>query len=134
MKNTKRRSLCPVSYFLDFFGDKWTLLVFRDLLIFKKRHFKEFISSKEGVATNILSDRLVKLESYGIITKTKDAKKHSQNIYTLTTKGRDLAPTITEMMKWSAKYDKQCPAINNAKEQGLESPSALIDELMSHLA
>jgi len=109
------------------------MIVLRDLLVFDKRYFKQFLTSEEGIATNILSDRLDRLESSGLITKSKDTDKLSQNVYTPTQKGRDLIPTMTEMMKWSALYDKDCPAIKKAKEKGLESPAVLIDEFMSHL-
>jgi DNA-binding HxlR family transcriptional regulator len=97
------RSDCPVSYALDFFGDKWTFLVIRDLLEGKK-FYKDFLGSKEGIATNILSDRLKKLEAHGIIESRVHEKLKTMKQYSLTQKGRDLIPIVIELMAWSAKY------------------------------
>ncbi len=97
------RSDCPVSYALDFFGDKWTFLVIRDLLEGKK-FYKDFLGSKEGIATNILSDRLKKLEVNGIVESKVYEKLKTMKQYSLTPKGKDLIPIVVEMMAWSAKY------------------------------
>ncbi|PWJ42638.1 winged helix-turn-helix transcriptional regulator [Sediminitomix flava] len=97
------RSDCPISYALDFFGDKWTLLVIRDLIQGKK-FYKDFLSSKEGIATNILSNRLKQLESNGVITSKVYEKLRTKKEYSLTEKGLDLIPIIVEMMVWSNKY------------------------------
>lgn len=99
------RSDCPVSYALDFFGDKWTLLVIRDLALEQKKFYKDFQHSKEGIATNILSDRLKKLENNGIIRSSVYEQKKTQKVYSLTQKGKDLIPVLLEMMVWSFKYD-----------------------------
>jgi len=101
------RSDCPVSFALDFFGDKWTLLVIRDLALEQKRFYKDFLGSKEGIATNILSDRLKKLEANGIIRSAVYAKKKTQKEYFLTEKGKDLIPILLEMMAWSFKYNNE---------------------------
>ena len=98
------RSDCPISYALDFFGDKWTLLVIRDLIFDQKKFYTDFRSSKEGIATNILSDRLKKLEQNGIITSSVYEQKKTKKVYRLTQKGKDLVPVLLEMMAWSAKY------------------------------
>jgi len=97
------RSDCPVSYALDFFGDKWTFLVIRDLVEGKK-FYKDFLNSKEGIATNILSDRLKKLENNGLVESRVYPKLKTKKEYTLTAKGKDLVPVMVEMMLWSAKY------------------------------
>lgn len=97
------RSDCPVSYALDFFGDKWTFLVIRDL-VEGKRFYKDFLGSKEGIATNILSDRLKKLEQNGLITSRIYEKLRTQKEYLLTEKGKDLIPVLVEMMVWSSRY------------------------------
>lgn len=101
------RSNCPVSYALDFFGDKWTLLIIRDLALEGKRFYKEFQSGKEGIATNILSDRLKKLENNGIIRSAVYEKKKTQKEYFLTQKGKDLIPVLLEMMVWSYEYNNE---------------------------
>ena len=98
------RSDCPLSYSLDFFGDKWTLLIVRDMVFDGKRFYKEFLASKEGMATNILSDRLKKLESNGIIESRTYEKLKTRKEYTLTEKGRSLVPVLVEMMVWSARH------------------------------
>lgn len=95
------RSDCPINCALDLVGDKWTLLIMRDMLVAKKRTFKEFSSSAEGIATNILSNRLTLLEEHGIITKSKLPNNKKTNIYTPTKRGVDLLPIILEMAAWS---------------------------------
>ena len=98
------RSDCPVSYALDFFGDKWTFLVIRDLMFEGKSFYKDFLNSKEGIATNILSDRLKRLEQAGIIESRVYEKLRTKKVYALTEKGKDLVPVLVEMMLWSAKH------------------------------
>ncbi|MBI3772796.1 MAG: helix-turn-helix transcriptional regulator [Gammaproteobacteria bacterium] len=105
-----RRSPCPISFSLDIFGDKWTLLVIRDLMFFGKRYYGELLASPEGVATNILAERLTRLEAAGIIDKTIDPEHRSRKIYTLTEKGMDLVPLVLEMVAWGAKYDSDTGA------------------------
>lgn len=100
-----RRSACPISYFLDFLGDKWTLLVVRDLMFLGKRRYGEFLASPEGIATNILADRLAKLEAAGLIDKSNDPEGRLKSVYVLTEKGMDLIPAMVELAAWGAKHD-----------------------------
>lgn len=102
----KKRSNCPISSALDVWGDKWTLLIIRDLMFFGKTSYGDFLSSDEGIATNILADRLDLLEKTGIVIKGADSKKKSKSNYRLTKKGIDLIPVLIEIIKWSAKYGK----------------------------
>ena len=102
----RRRSKCPISFGLDIFGDKWTLLVLRDLIMWKKTTFQELKNSAEGIATNILSDRLRKLESYGIIQREIDPDDGRRVIYRVTEKGVDLVPALLEIGAWGARHDK----------------------------
>ncbi|MDF2190418.1 helix-turn-helix domain-containing protein [Paraflavitalea sp. CAU 1676] len=98
------RSDCPLNYGLEIFGDKWTLLIIRDLMFFGKRYYSEFLESAEGISTNILADRLNTLEQQKIITKKK-SKLHKQKvIYSLTQKGIDLLPVIVAIGLWSDEY------------------------------
>ena len=106
MKKKIPRSDCPISFALDFLGDKWTLLVVRDLIFDRKRFYKEFLQSKEGIATNILSDRLKRLENAGIITSKVYEKLKTQKEYLLTQKGVDLVPVLIEIILWSAKHQQ----------------------------
>ncbi len=95
------RSDCPISYGLDFFGDKWTLLIIRDLAFEGKSFYNDFLHSKEGIATNILSDRLKKLELNGIIASRVYEKLRTKKEYFLTDKGKELIPVLLEMIIWS---------------------------------
>ena len=104
MKKIKKRSNCPISYGLDFFGDKWTLLILRDMIFAKKLYFKDFLNAKEGIATNILTDRLRMLEAQQFIQSQKDPTLKTRKIYTLTSKGIALIPIILEIMVWSNEY------------------------------
>jgi len=103
---SKRRSGCPVSISLEVFGDRWSLLIIRDLMVRGFRTFKEFQESGEGIATNILTDRLRKLETSGIITaQVEQADRRSVN-YRLTEKGIDLAPVLLELLIWGARHEE----------------------------
>ncbi|MBK7689705.1 MAG: helix-turn-helix transcriptional regulator [Bacteroidetes bacterium] len=106
MKQIKRKSDCPINFALEIFGDRWTFLIVRDLMFKGKHFYGEFLQSEEGIATNILSDRLSLLEGNGIIKRSGDPG-HKQKIrYRLTKKGIDLVPLLVEFIMWSAKYDK----------------------------
>lgn len=102
MKNNFR-SGCPVASTLDIVGDKWSLLIVRDMLTQAKKTFKEFSSSPEGIAPGILSSRLKWLEENNLITKQKLPDNQKENVYLLTEKGIELAPVITEIILWSDK-------------------------------
>src|SRR5581483_3276754 len=104
------RSHCPISYALDFVGDRWTLLVLRDLILARKRYFREFLESQEGIATNILTSRLKQLEASGFVTRAPDPKDSRRGVYTPTEKALDLLPAIVELVRWGAKYDKKSDA------------------------
>ena len=103
----RRLSGCPIDYGLDVFGDRWTLLVIRDLLFVGKRHFKELMESPERIASNILTARLKKLEERGLIERCADPDNRKQVIYTLTAKGRDLTPVLVEMVRWGGRHDPE---------------------------
>lgn len=103
-QKSNRRSGCPVSISLDIFGDRWSLLIIRDLMVRGYRTFKEFQESGEGIATNILSDRLQKMEAAEIITAEGDTADRRKVNYRLTEKGIDLAPVLLELLVWGARY------------------------------
>ncbi|HXZ42966.1 MAG TPA: helix-turn-helix domain-containing protein [Terriglobales bacterium] len=102
----KRRSGCPVSIALESFGDRWSLLIIRDLMVRGFRTFKEFQESGEGIATNILADRLRRLEANGIVTAETEETDARRVNYRLTEKGIDLAPVVLELLIWSARHEK----------------------------
>ncbi|MEL7196153.1 MAG: helix-turn-helix domain-containing protein [Bacteroidota bacterium] len=131
MKKIIKRSDCPVSYAMDLFGDKWSLLIIRDIVFYDKQFFKEFRSSKEKIASNILSDRIKKLESAGILVSEIYEKQRSQKVYSLTQKGIDLVPVLVEIMIWSAKYDNELaitPEFQEAMEHDREGLISRIKE------
>jgi len=99
--NIDFRCQCPISSALDIIGDKWTLLIIRDMLFDHKKTFKDFSTSVESIASNILSSRLKLLEEAGIIRKDKLDGNLKSNIYSLTDKGLDLLPVIAELTLWS---------------------------------
>lgn len=127
------RSNCPISYALDFFGDKWSLLIIRDIALEQKRFYKDFQNSKEGIATNILSDRLKKLENNGIIRSAVYEKKKTQKEYFLTQKGKDLIPILLEMIVWSYKYDKELNITEEFVEKIKTNRSDVIDYFVALL-
>lgn len=98
------RSNCPLNYGVEIFCDKWTLLIIRDLMFFGKRSYNEFLQSAEGIATNILADRLTLLEKEKIIQKKKDPEHKQKIIYHLTEKGIDLLPVIINIGLWSDQH------------------------------
>jgi DNA-binding HxlR family transcriptional regulator len=95
-----------VSVSLEVFGDRWSLLIVRDLMVRGFRTFKEFEESGEGIATNILADRLQKLEANGIITSEADETDGRRLNYGLTEKGIDLAPVLLELLIWAARHEQ----------------------------
>jgi DNA-binding HxlR family transcriptional regulator len=103
--SAKCRSDCPISLALEAFGDKWSLLILRDLLLRGRKHYREFLIAEERISTNILADRLTDLEELGIITKSSDPDNKKQYVYAPTKKGLDLLPILLELYRWSLKYD-----------------------------
>ncbi|WP_204247677.1 winged helix-turn-helix transcriptional regulator [Kiloniella litopenaei] len=105
-----------MAFGLDTFGDRWTLLVIREIMLGGKRTYSEFLQAEEGIATNILIDRLKHLESNGIVEKKRDPENRRSFVYNLTDKGYDLAPILIELIIWSGKHDDR----ENAKRDVLE--------------
>ncbi len=100
-----RRSRCPVACSLDIFGDRWTLLIVRDLFLGRAR-FKDFTASPEGIPTNILTDRLERLMAHGIIEQIPAEDGTKRLAYRLTEKGKDLGPVLKTMRDWGLAWDK----------------------------
>lgn len=99
------RSRCPVNLALEIFGDKWTLLIIRDIMFAGKQSFRELLQSDEKIATNILTDRLRKLEKQGILIPAADPNHQQKIIYRLTEKGIDLLPVLVEIGNWSIEHE-----------------------------
>ncbi len=117
---SKSRSGCPVSVSLERLGDRWSLLIIRDLMVRGYRTFKEFQQSGEGIATNILADRLLRLETTGIISQEIDPEDRRRVNYRLTEKGIDLAPVMLELLVWGARHENT------------GAPCAVIDHMASN--
>ena len=105
-RKSRHRSGCPVSMSLERFGDRWSLLIIRDLMVRGFRTFKEFQESGEGIATNILADRLHKLEGAGIICREAEETDGRKVNYRLTEKGIGLAPAMLELLIWGARHEQ----------------------------
>jgi DNA-binding HxlR family transcriptional regulator len=101
----ERRSGCPLNASVEILGDRWSLLIIRDMMLRGFRTYKEFLGSYEKIATNILADRLQKLIGHGIITAESSPSDGRKLIYSLTPKGIDLAPVLTEMVLWAAAHE-----------------------------
>ena len=101
----QRRSSCPINASLEILGDRWSLLIIRDLMLRSYRAYKELLSSDEGIATNILAERLQRLEAAGIISTCRDARDRRKVVYRLTAKGIDLAPILVELILWGAQHE-----------------------------
>ncbi len=99
-----KRSECPLSGSLDIFGDKWSLLIIRDIVFHRKSTYGDFLDSDEGISTNILASRLQSLEKNGIIKKWKHPDSKVKILYKLTEKGIDLLPVLLEVYIWAEKY------------------------------
>jgi len=104
-RHAKRRSECPLNASVEMLGDRWSLLIIRDMMLRGFRTYKEFMECYEGIATNVLADRLRKLTAYGVITAKPDPSDGRKLIYSLTAKGIDLAPVLTEMVLWAAAHE-----------------------------
>ena len=99
-----RRSNCPISVALDVLGDKWSLLVIRDMLFFDKHYFGEFVAAAESISTNLLTDRLRRLERVGIISRSVDPENGAKVRYVLTPVGIDLLPVMLQLIGWGGKH------------------------------
>lgn len=125
------RSHCPVSLALEAIGDKWSLLVLRDLIMRRKSRFQEFLDSEEGISTNILADRLVRLERRGLISRSDDPDDKRQVRYAPTQKALDLLPVIFELARWSVKYHPHPDRANPFVKRALGDQRRFMQELRS---
>lgn len=133
---SKKRSDCPLSCSLDIWGDKWSLLIIRDLMFSQKKTYGDFLKSEEGIATNILASRLQGLEESKIIEKLDHPDSKAKILYRLTQKGIDLLPILVEMYLWSDKYftmpDDIKATIKEVKKDKDGFIKSMIKELEKH--
>lgn len=133
MSTSPARSDCVICNVLELFGDKWTFLVIRDLFFFNKHEFKEFLASPEGIATNVLTDRLKKLLASGVIAELPHPENRSRKLYYLTDKGKDLYPTLMEIAKWGAKHLPDLPAMQGLYARMKTAPDSLSAEIFARV-
>lgn len=103
-KGKTHDSGCLVAYALDTFGDRWTMLIIRDMMLYGKRRYSDFLQAGEGIATNILAEKLKHLEAQGVLVKERDPENRRSYVYSLTEKGQALAPILAEIIVWSGRY------------------------------
>lgn len=120
------RSHCPISFALDIFGDKWTLLIVRDIVYKGKRTHGEFLKADERIATNILADRLAKLECQGIVVKKQDPKDKRREIFSLTERGLALIPLLLDLQSWSNLFGPENIGRSVALEAALQKDRAKV--------
>jgi DNA-binding HxlR family transcriptional regulator len=127
------RSQCPISTALDIFGDKWTLLIIRDMVFKGKNTYGDFLNAEEKIATNILADRLNLLECAEIITKHTHPESKAKVLYKLTSKGIDLIPALAEIITWSEKYQDVHPYARDFVRQLKKNKEGVIKKLYENL-
>jgi DNA-binding HxlR family transcriptional regulator len=132
MRSRERKSDCPIHAALTVFGDKWTLVVVRDLLRGKST-FTELSSGSEGIATNVLADRLARLEEDGIITKEPLSGRGNPIRYDLTEKGVDLVPILISIGAWSLKHDEHTEATRKIARQRERELNEAAEEIRARL-
>jgi DNA-binding HxlR family transcriptional regulator len=130
MRRRRRKSDCPVHFALEVFGDPWTLLIIRDLMFKDRSTYSDFLRAEEGIATNVLADRLVRLEEDGIVAKDPS---RSGGGYRLTSKGMDLLPVLIEIIGWSAKHDPQTAADRAFVRRAQKDRDSFTKELRAQL-
>lgn len=131
--NKRRDTGCPIVFALDTFGDRWSLVIIRDMLMRGCRTYGEFLEAREGISTNILADRLKELEEFGIITKSRDPDNRRRVLYRLTEKGADLAPAMLEIVRWSAKYDPNTGAKKAELDRIEKDRDRLVDDIRARV-
>jgi len=103
---SKQKSGCPINLSLELLGDRWTLLIIRDLVFAGKRHFREFLLSDEGISSRTLAERLQTLQDEGILTRSEDPTHGLKAIYRLTEAGIDLLPVLATLGAWGSRHRK----------------------------
>ena len=128
------RSGCPINLTLEVVGDKWSLLIIRDMIFGNRRHFREMLlKSEEGISSNILADRLKTLVEQGIITKSDDPSHKQKAVYSLTEKGIELLPVLAQMAGWGRKYLPVSEELSIRAQLLEEGGPTMWDEFMSEL-
>ncbi|NRB18068.1 MAG: helix-turn-helix transcriptional regulator [Rhodobacteraceae bacterium] len=117
---------CPTRYAAGIFGDKWCFLILRDVLLHGKRTYSDFLNAPEGISTNILANRLSRLEAAAMLDRQIDPRKASRVCYFPTRKARDVLPALIGMMVWSVRYDEHSEAPETFAKAYDEDPKGTI--------
>lgn len=133
MKKIKKRSECPISSALDIVGDKWSLLIIRDIALSGKNTYNEFLKSEEKIATNVLADRLSMLEMVGILVKEEHPESKAKIFYRLSAQGIDLLPVLVEIILWSDKYLSISPQAKQFAKQLRKDKETVVKQISSGL-
>ena len=133
VKKIKKRSDCPISSALDIVGDKWSLLIIRDILLKGKNTYNEFLNAEEKIATNVLADRLAMLEEVGILLKEEHPESKAKYFYRLTKQGIDLLPVLVEIILWSEKYLKVSPMAKEFAKAVKKNREVVVKNILSEL-
>ncbi|MBB4802158.1 DNA-binding HxlR family transcriptional regulator [Flavobacterium nitrogenifigens] len=128
MKTSKKRSDCPINRSLEIWGDKWSLLIIRDLMFKKQCTYGDFLKSEEKIATNILASRLLVLEENDLITKLDHPDSKAKVLYQLTEKGIELFPVIVEISLWAEKYYEVPEERKLVLEKAKQNKAAFIEK------
>lgn len=129
------RSGCPINLTLEVLGDRWSLIVIRDIMFGDRRHFRELLTnSQEGIASNILADRLKRLVREGLLSRREDPSHSQKAIYSLTGKAIDLVPMLVQIGAWGRRHLKTTPELAIRQQILEEGGSALLSEFMAELS
>lgn len=127
------RSGCPINLTLEVIGDRWSLLILRDMMFGNRRHFREMLRSQEGISSNILADRLKMLQDEGMITKADDPSHKQKAIYSLTEKAIELLPVFAQIGAWGTRHLPVTPELSIRAELLAEGGPALWQDFMAEL-
>ena len=127
------RSQCPISLALDVIGDRWSLLIVRDLMFAGKRYYRELLRSDEGISSNILAERLARLVDVGVLSRTGDPTHKQKAIYSLTPMGIDLLPLVAQLGIWGRKYLPVTAETGAQAEQLQKGGAALLRKIQADL-
>jgi DNA-binding HxlR family transcriptional regulator len=135
MTDTKStsRSQCPISLALDVIGDRWSLLIVRDLMFANKRYYRELMRSDEGISSNILAERLSRLVDAGVLSRTDDPAHKQKAIYSLTPMGIDLLPVVAQLGMWGRKYLPVTAETGAQAKQLEKGGAALLGKIQAEL-
>lgn len=128
------RTGCPVACALDILGDRWTLLIIRDLMFFEKHEYKDFLQAEESISTNILSERLKRLLDFSLIDVLPHPENGTRKLYYLTQSGKDLIYTLTHLVRWSSEHLKDTVFIPQEQLEMLQKhPDLMINNTLDEL-